>query len=194
MKQTVSKETFLAAISFFFAGYFFANIVNAPVAQPVAAAVRPAAAAAPAASSGSQNIDDNIALLLSGLKVDSANPGRFTDLGHSYIEKKDYGSAWNAYVKAVQIGGATSERLIGLARVSVWYERMDAAEKYLLDAFKIAPDDPEVLYQLGLFYFHTRNDHATALRYWKKFLAKSKTGSTHLAVSATVEQIERRNR
>ena len=120
MKQRVSKEAFLVAISFFFAGYFFANIVNAPVTQPTSAGTRPAEMGQPSSASSSvHDVENNIALLLSGLEVDSANPRRFTDLGHSYIENKDYGRAWSAYVKAVELGGATPERLIGLARISV---------------------------------------------------------------------------
>jgi len=137
--------------------------------------------------------------MLSGCVTSSTSPAPSSDediaalnmqLGVSYLRQGDFDIARTKLEKAVELdpGSAVAHRALALV-----YERLgdyEGAERHYLQAYKLAPRDPDVLNSLAVFLCLRNNEVDAALKYLDRAIAvpvsEQASNKTMLNVNAGV--------
>jgi tetratricopeptide (TPR) repeat protein len=71
---------------------------------------------------------------------------------------------------ALERNPSNSHALLGMANLAINGSDFKGAERYLLDALALDPDDVEANFNLGALYAQQLGQPASAVRYWERFI------------------------
>jgi tetratricopeptide (TPR) repeat protein len=118
-----------------------------------------------------RNLDGALAILRDAIAGSPNNIAFHMNIGAVQIAKGDYSAAEASYTKARQLEPKSLVARTALATIFLNQGNRDKAEKELLDAIKLDPDNDELLQVLGNFYSRTQQfDHLEKL--YRGLLAK----------------------
>ena len=87
------------------------------------------------------------------LAQDPDDPGSWLELGGAYLDIDHYAEAANALGRAVELDGDMVVARRSFAHVLAKLERRDEAVYQLVQAKRLAPDEPRILHELGVAFY-----------------------------------------
>jgi cytochrome c-type biogenesis protein CcmH/NrfG len=113
--------------------------------------------------------DTQAAPLLAELQSHPNDPEITEKIGRSYMAAQQYLTAKQYLEQSVSLK-PNPESLNELAFVDYSLGNIDKAIEVLNRGLKIAPKDPKILFNLGMFEWHGRSDPNAAIAAWEKFV------------------------
>lgn len=109
-------------------------------------------------------VDWAIAALDRAVELESSNPNHFLRRGNLKFLLQKYDDAKSDYEESIRLKANHIDAFIRLALLEEVRKDLDAAIMRMSDAFRFAPQDPEILFQLGrlLYNRNTGNDMTLA--------------------------------
>lgn len=140
---------------------------NAPtttLAPPAASA-----ASAPTTQDLKRMADKQVAPLLEELQKHPNNPDLLARIGSAYLAAQQFETA-QQYLEHSATIKADPETLNELAYVQYSTGKVDEGIATLNRALQQDPNNPKVLYNLGMFQWHGKSDPKAAIEAWQRFL------------------------
>jgi len=101
--------------------------------------------------------------------ADPHNEYAFLYLGHAWYDREDWEKALAAYVRALEIAPRHLGAMVGAGHALRMLGRLQQALRIGFEALRVAPDDADVLYLVGVLNFQ-RGEGALARRFLERFL------------------------
>jgi len=151
-------------------GYLIHSPSLASSGAPVAmVAPQPAASGMPNASDLKRMADKQVAPLLAELQTHPNDANVLEQIGRAYMAAQQYRDA-RQYLEQAAAQKANPDVLNELAFVDYSMGNVDQAIETLNRALKIAPGNPKLLFNLGMFQWHGKSDPKAAIAAWERFV------------------------
>jgi len=123
----------------------------------------------PSANDLKRMADKQVAPLLAELQSHPNDPELLEKIGRAYLAAQQYLSAKQYFEQSIS-QKASPGSLNELAFVDYSLGNVDEAIGTLNRALKIAPKDPKLLFNLGMFQWRGKSDPQAAIAAWEKFI------------------------
>lgn len=91
--------------------------------------------------------------------------------GHSFAVEQEHDQAMNCYVKAAKLMSSCHIPLLYVGLEYSLTNNLKLGEKFLQEAANVAPDDPQILHEMGVL-FYRQDNYVAAEKYFRKALEK----------------------
>lgn len=142
-------------------------------------------------SGQSSQTDNSIKELETRLKTNPNDFSLLLNLGHAYMDNRQYASAAEVFAKATELKPKNAEAHVDLGNALRQDGDVNQALSILEKATKDFPEYGEGWLQLGLIYRLNLGDNRRALEYFQKFLEQDSESPIAPQVKNEIEQIKK---
>ncbi len=171
-----SAQAYSLAVICLILGTAVGYLLHAPANAgfPAATVTRPSAPAGgkgtmPSADDMKRMADKQAAPLLAELQKNPKDADLLSKVGQTYLAAQQFQTAQQYLEQSVAIK-TNSENLNALAFVYYSVGNVDKGIETLNRALKINPNDPKVLFNLGMYEWHGKSDPKAAIAAWQTFV------------------------
>lgn len=144
----------------------------------------------PSADDMKRMADKQVAPLLAELQKNPKDADLLSRIGQSYLAAQQFQTAEQYLEQSVAVK-AKPENLNALAFVYYSVGDVDKAIETLNRALKIDPNDPKVLFNLGMFEWHGKSDPKAAIAAWQTFVKDHPNDPKRPEVEKLIAQAKR---